>query len=147
MRFMLMVKGTGYSEAGIKPGLEDTAALEAYRHSLLRAGVLVAAEELQPSSRGIRISHLADLEHASPALIERGPFPLEQGLVAGYTLIEVETEDEAVDWALQMPVPKSWNGFELELRRLEDNSGIVKDPKQLAMQADLADQLHMLKKG
>ncbi|SDS83210.1 Uncharacterized conserved protein [Paenibacillaceae bacterium GAS479] len=146
MRFMLMVKGTGYSEAGIKPKLEDAAALEAYRHSLSKAGVLVAAEELQPSSRGIRISNLSDSKNEQRAEIERGPFPVEQGLMAGYTLIEVETEEEAVNWALRMPVPKGWNGFKLELRRMEDSPGMVKDPKQLAMLADLADQLHMLKK-
>ncbi|MFM1652842.1 YciI family protein [Brevibacillus sp. B_LB10_24] len=143
MRYMLMVKSTGYSEAGVKHGREYNDAMIAFRQSLARAGVLLAAEDLQPSSSGIRITY--PLQGGKPE-VNVGPFPVDQQLIAGYTLIDVTTEEEAVEWALRMPVPISHGEYEIEMRKLQENLDAMRDPRALAMEGDLEDQINMLKK-
>ncbi|EJQ92771.1 YciI family protein (plasmid) [Bacillus mycoides] len=143
MRFMLIVKATGNSEAGVKQSQEHNDAMNTYKKSLARAGVLLATEELQPSSRAIRILYRL---HGGEPEVKAGPFKVGQELIAGYTLIDVKSEDEAVDWALQMPVPKGFGAFEIEMRKLEDETDSIRDPRTLAMEADLKEQINMLKK-
>ncbi|MFS0838829.1 YciI family protein [Paenibacillus sp. 1P03SA] len=142
MRFMLIVQATSYSEAGIKPGRSYSEAVEAYRKSLAEAGVLLAAEELRPSSTGIRIRYSPDGEQP---VFEAGPFAAGQGLPAGYTLIEVNSAEEAAVWARQMPVPFGTGAFAIEVRELTMRSGRAKEPMERALEADLKDQLDMLK--
>ncbi|MFC5651183.1 YciI family protein [Paenibacillus solisilvae] len=143
MRFMLIVKATGYSEAGVNHSREHSDARIAYKKSLSKAGALLAAEELQPSSTGIRISYPS---HGGDPEVQAGPFPPDQELIAEYTLIDVGTEDEALNWALRMPVPAGRGECEIELRRLEENSDSLREPRLQALEADLQDQLNMLKK-
>lgn len=143
MRFMLIVKATGYVEAGVKYSREHTDAVNEYKKSLARAGVLLAAEELQPSSSGIRISYPL---HGGEPEVKVGPFTVGQELIAGYTLIDVSSEDEAAEWALQMPVPKGLGAFEIEMRKLVDETDPMHNPRTLAMEAELEDQINMLKK-
>ncbi|TNJ62439.1 YciI family protein [Paenibacillus hemerocallicola] len=119
MRFMLIVKATGYSEAGVNHSREHNDARIAYKQSLAKAGVLLAAEELQPSSTGIRISYPS---HGGEPEVQAGPFPANQEIIAEFTLIEARTEDEALNWALRLPAPAGRGGCEIELRRLADNS-------------------------
>ncbi|EGL15098.1 MULTISPECIES: YciI family protein [Paenibacillus] len=142
MRFMLIVKATSYSEAGVKPGREYAEAVAAYRKSLAEAGVLLAAEELRPSSSGIRIGYSPNGEEPE---FEAGPFQTGQGLLAGYTLIEVNSEQEAVNWARQMPVPPGLGTFGIEVRELTEQSNRAKEPMNRALEADLKNQLDMLK--
>lgn len=136
MRFMLMVKATGYSEAGVKISREHDAARTAYKKTLAKAGVLLAAEEFQPSSSGIRISY--PLNGGEPE-VRPGPFPLDRELIAEYALIDVSTEAEAAEWALRMPVPRGVGAFEIELRKLEENPDSNRDPIAMALEADLED--------
>ncbi|MBD1379426.1 YciI family protein [Metabacillus arenae] len=143
MRFMLIVKATEYTETGVKYSRKYTDAVNAYKKSLARAGVLLATEELQPSSNGIRI--LYPLHGGEPEVIA-GPFTVGQELIAGYTLIDVSSEDEAAEWALQMPFPEGFGVFEIEMRMLEEETETIHDPRTLAMAADLEDQINMLKK-
>lgn len=143
MRFMIMVKATGYSEAGVKQSREHNDAMTAYKKSLARAGALLAAEELEPSSSGIRISYPM---HGGEAEVQAGPFPADQALIAEYTLIDAKSEEEALDWALRMPVPAG-RECEVELRRLEENPDALREPRIKALEADLQDQLDMLKTG
>ncbi|NOU86049.1 YciI family protein [Paenibacillus sp. LMG 31460] len=143
MRFMLIIKSTGYSEAGVKISREHNDAMVAYKKSLARAGALLAAEELQPSSSGIRILYPL---HGGEPEVKAGPFPVDQELIAGYTLIEVNSEDEAADWALRMPYPRGCGAFEIEMRELKENTDSSRDPRILAMEADLEDQINMLKR-
>ncbi len=143
MRFMLIVKATGYSEAGVKNAPEDEEAMEAYRESLARSGALLVSEKLLPSSAGIRI--LRPPEGGEPQ-VTAGPFPLDEGLMAGFALIEARTEAEAVEWALRMPVPPRRGGSVIELRKLEESSGRARDPRIPAMEAELEDQLDMLRR-
>lgn len=143
MRYMLMIKATGYSEAGVQPGREHGEAMLAYKRSLARAGALLAAEELQPSSSGLRITYPP---HGGEPEVQAGPFPVDQALIAEYALIDVETEDEALRWALRMPVPAGRGECRLELRRLGEQPDFLREPRMQAMESDLLDQLHMLKK-
>lgn len=143
MRFMLIVKASGYSEARVNHSREQNAAMNAYLNSLAEEGALLAAEELQPSSAGVRISYPAD--GGKPELLA-GPFPADQELVAKYCLIDVRTENEALSWALRMPVPKGRGKCEIELRRLEEKPNSLREPRIKALEADLQHRLDMLKK-
>lgn len=78
--------------------------------------------------------------------MKTGPFPIDQELIAEYTLIDVRTEEEAADWALRMPIPAGLGAFQIEIRELEDKPSLIRDPKLLAMEVDLEEQLNMLKK-
>lgn len=143
MRFMLICKATRYSEAEMKQCREHNDAMTVYQRSLARMGALLAAEELPSSGSCIRIMH--SLEGGEPEVMA-GPLSIDQRLFAGFTLIDVKSEDEAVDWALRMPVPSGCGFFEIEMRKLEDNPDIIRNPSILAMEADLQDHLDMFKK-
>lgn len=142
MRFILMVKATEYSEAGVNPGREFLKAMMVYKRSLAEAGVLLAAEEIQPSSSGMRITHSI---YGGEPEFEAGPFPVEQAFIAKYFLIEVETEREAVNWALRIPVQKEYGAASIELRKIEEVSNIDQGPRLETMEADLHNQLKMLR--
>ncbi|NRD79877.1 YciI family protein [Bacillus sp. BRMEA1] len=142
MRFMFIVKATGYSEAGVNYSREHNDAMIAYKKSLASAGVLISAEELHPSSTGIRIMHPSD--SGWPEILA-GPFPVDQELIAEYILIDVNSEDEAFNLALRMPVPGR-DECKIEVRKLKENQGFLRDSGTLVMEADLENQLNMLKK-
>ncbi|ULL18568.1 YciI family protein [Paenibacillus sp. H1-7] len=117
MRFMLLVKASKHSEAGVKPGRELIDAMEVYLESMSRAGVLLAADTLLPSSSGVRISYPKPGGGGKPK-VTIGPFEVEQGLVTAFTLIEVKTMEEAMEWAMRMPDPHGYGEGEIELRPL-----------------------------
>lgn len=142
MRFMLIVKATGFLEAGVNHSQEHVDAMMAYKKSLARVGALLATEELQPSSSGIRICYSI---HGGEPEIQAGPFPADQELVAEYMLIDVRTENDALKWALRMPVPADRMSM-IEIRRLEENSDTLPEPGIHAMEADLQEHLHMLRR-
>ncbi|TDF91339.1 YciI family protein [Paenibacillus piri] len=142
MRFMLIIKATGYSEAGVYHSQEHTDAMMAYKKSLARVGALLAAEELRPSSSGMRICY--PLAGGEPE-IQAGPFPVDQELVAEYTVIDVRSENEALKWALRMPVPAG-RECTIEIRGLEENANSLSQSGMQTMEADLQDHLHMLRR-
>ena len=144
MRYMLIVKGTRYSEAGVKISTELMDAMTAYNESLARAGVLLAAEGLKPSSSGMRITY--------PVLggmpqVTVGPFAREKELVAGFTMIDVKTEEEAIEWAMRMPNPSGSGEGEIELRQLIEDVNLLQASTTMALEAGLRDQIDMLKKS
>ena len=94
MRFMLIVKATTDSEAGVKPSQELIEAMQSYNEELAKAGVLLAADGLRPSSDGIRISYPEP--GGKPKVID-GPFTESKEIIAGYTLIEVKSREEAIE--------------------------------------------------
>ncbi|QQZ08513.1 YciI family protein [Heyndrickxia vini] len=143
MRFLLIVKATEYSEAGVADGKDYLEAMTSYKKSLAQKGIFLADEELQPSSTGLRITY--PKKGRKPEILA-GPFPVNQGLIMEYMLINVSTEDEALNWALKMPVPKVRGKYEIELRRLKEEIESIHDPGIMAMEASLQDHLHMLKK-
>jgi hypothetical protein len=102
MRCMIIVKATAESEAGILPE-DDTlmAEMAAYHEALQQAGVLLDGNGLQPSARGWRIHFSKD----GTRRISDGPFAETKELVAGYTVIEVRSREEAMEWARRFPAP------------------------------------------
>lgn len=141
MRYMLIVKATGYTEAGITNGRKHSEAMAAYKEALAGAGALLASEQLQPSFSGMRILYPANGERPE---IVFGPFPVDQQLIGGYMLIDAATEEEAIQWALRMPVPEGRGAHEIELRKLEESPDRVRDPRALAMETDLKEQIGMI---
>ncbi|MFX3634771.1 MAG: YciI family protein [Candidatus Pristimantibacillus sp.] len=126
MRFMLIVKATTDSEAGNMPTQELFDAMQKYNEELVRAGILLAADGLQPSSSGIRISY--PVSGGKPKIID-GPFTEAKELIAGYTLIEVKSKDEAIEWALRMPDPHGFGQGEIELRQVFEVEDLMGNPK------------------
>ena len=100
MRFMIIVKATQDSEAGVMPGEELMAAMAAYHEELVKAGVLLDASGLQASSKGWRIKYDRDKR----SFVD-GPFPETKELVAGYTIIQVKSKEEAIEWSKRFPNP------------------------------------------
>ena len=116
MRFMIMVRATANTEAGIFPE-DDTlmAAMATYHEALQQAGVLLDANGLQPTSKGWRIHYSRDGKRS----VIDGPFAETKELIAGYTLIQVRTRDEAMEWARRFPAPMGVNvEAEVEVRQL-----------------------------
>lgn len=144
MRYMLIVKATKRSEAGVKPSREHMDAMAAYNEALAREGVLIAAEGLQPSSIGLRITYSV---HGDMPEVTVGPFAEEKQLVAGFTLIDVKSEDEAIEWAKRMPNPSGWGEGEIELRQLFEDEDLLHASTMIVMESDLRDQIDMLKKS
>ncbi|MCQ6561720.1 YciI family protein [Paenibacillus mendelii] len=144
MRYILIVKGSRYSEASLKTSREHRDAMAAYNELLARAGVLLAAEGLQPSSSGMRITYPV---HGGMPKVTVGPFTLEKELVAGFKMIEVKSEEEAIDWAMRMPNPSGFGDGEIELRLLSEDVNLLHVSPTMALEADLRDQIDMLKKS
>ena len=114
MRFMIIVKATGATEAGIMPEASLFAAMGEYHQELARAGVLLDANGLKPSSQGWRIRY----EGSRRSVID-GPFAETKELIAGYTLIQVRSREEALEWARRFPNPQGEGASaEIEVRPL-----------------------------
>lgn len=122
MKFMIVVKATAQSEAG-EVGTQDIFdAMADYHEQLARAGVLVDASGLQPTSKGWRIKWSGGQKSFTD-----GPFAETKELIAGYTLIQVNSREDAYEWAAKFPNPSASDG-EIEVRQvyeLEDFEGIV----------------------
>lgn len=112
MRFMIIVKATKDSEAGVMPEESMFAAMATYHEELARAGVLLDANGLQPTSKGFRIKY-----EGSKRRVVDGPFAETKELIAGYTLIQVKSREEAVEWARRFPNPHD-EDCEIEVRQL-----------------------------
>jgi hypothetical protein len=111
MRFIMLVKADEMFEAGVMPGKELLRALHDYNQSLVRAGVLLAADDLHPSCRGARIVY----ESGKRTVVD-GPFTESKELIAGYWLIQVKSREEAIEWASR--VPSGGDGEAVELRQV-----------------------------
>ncbi|HEY4295676.1 MAG TPA: YciI family protein [Paraburkholderia sp.] len=114
MRFMILVKATAASEAGEMPEASLLAAMGTYHEELARAGVLLDATGLQPSSAGWRIRY-----SGGKRTVIDGPFTETKELIAGYTLIQVRSREEAMEWARRFPSPFGEHADgEIEVRQL-----------------------------
>ena len=114
MRYMIIVKATQDSEAGVMPGEELLARMGAYHEELAKAGVLLDGSGLKPSRDGWRIRY-----EGEKRTVTDGPFTETKELVAGYTLIQVRSREEAQEWARRFPNPAVDGGqAEIEVRRL-----------------------------
>lgn len=114
MRFMIIVKATEDSEAGVMPEEKLLATMGKYHEELAQAGTLLDGSGLHPSSKGWRIKYTGD----NHSVID-GPFAETKELIAGYTIIEVKSREEAMEWTKRFPNPAGeGKPAEIEVRQL-----------------------------
>jgi hypothetical protein len=114
MRFMIIVKATKDTEAGVMPEEPLFARMAEYHEELVKAGALLDASGLQPSAKGWRIKYSGEKRS-----IVDGPFAEAKELIAGYTLIQVKSREEALEWARRFPNPAgAGKESEIEVRQL-----------------------------
>jgi len=114
MRFMIVVKATRESEAGVMPGEKLMAAMADFHAQLARAGVLLDGAGLHRSREGWRVHY-----HDSNRRVVDGPFADTRDLIAGYTIIQVSSREEALEWTRRFPNPAGEEGVtSIEVRQL-----------------------------
>ena len=110
MRFMVLVKASKDSEAGVMPSAELLRKMGKYNEELLKAGVMLAGDGLQASSKGARVKF-----SGGKTTVIDGPFPETDQLVAGYWIWKVKSREEAIEWLKRAPFD---GGAEIELRQI-----------------------------
>jgi hypothetical protein len=110
MRFMVLVPGSPQSEAGEMPSTRDLEAMTKYNEELVQAGVMLAGDGLQPTSKGAKVRF-----NGSERTIIDGPFTEAKEIVAGYWIWECGSREEAIEWLKRAPFD---GGVEIELRPL-----------------------------
>lgn len=114
MRYMIIVKATRDTEAGVMPEEPLLAAMAGYHEALMRAGVLLDASGLKPSADGWRIRY-----RGSARSVTDGPFAESKEMITGYTLIQVNSREEALEWTRRFPNPAGEGvNAEIEVRQL-----------------------------
>lgn len=114
MRFMIIVKGTRDTEAGVMPEEKLLTEMASYHEELARAGLLLDGSGLKPTSRGARIK----FSGGKRTWID-GPFTESKEVIAGYTLIQTKSREEAIQWAKRFPNPAGeGKDAEIEIREL-----------------------------
>lgn len=114
MRFMIIVKATRESEQGVMPGDALIASMADFHEQLAKAGALLDASGLQSSAKGWRVRY----DGAQRRVID-GPFSESKELIAGYTIIQTRTRDEALEWSRRFPNPSIDGGSaEIEVRQM-----------------------------
>jgi hypothetical protein len=133
MRFMLLLKANAMTEAGVLPSTELLAAMSRYNQELASAGVLLAGEGLQPSSKGKRVKFSGDQR-----TVIDGPFTETKELIAGFWLIQAKSLEEAVEWARRCPNPLEGEA-EIEVRQVfeAEDFGPAFTPELRAAEAEL----------
>jgi hypothetical protein len=137
MRFMVIVKATPESEAGVLPGTELLAAMGKYNEELARAGVMLAGEGLQPSSKGARVKF-----SGSRRTVIDGPFTETKELVAGFWILQCKSTEEAIEWVKRCPNPMEGES-EIEIRQIyeADDFGEAYTPEQRATDERVRQQI------
>jgi len=114
MRFMIVVKATKDTEAGKMPEEKMIASMSTYHEDLVKAGVLLDASGLQPTSKGWRVKYTG-----GKRTVIDGPFTEAKELIAGYTMIQVKSREEALEWTKRFPNPVGEGAeAEIEVRQL-----------------------------
>jgi hypothetical protein len=115
MRYMMIVKASKDSEAGVMPPMELVEAMGKFNEEMVKAGVLLSADGLQASSKGARVKFRPG---AKPTIID-GPFAETKELIAGFWMIEVKSKEEAIAWASKAPAPHGpGQESEIEIRKV-----------------------------
>ena len=116
MRFMIMVRANRDTEADVKPGEQLIADMATYHEELAKAGALVDASGLQPSSKGWRIRY-----SGKKRTVMDGPYTEAKELIAGYTIIQAKSREEALEWTKRFPNPfPNGQESEIEVRPIKD---------------------------
>jgi hypothetical protein len=113
MRFMVIVKANKSSEAGVLPDEKLLREMGNYNEELAKAGVLLAGEGLQPSSKGARVRF-----SGTKRTVIDGPFSETKELIAGFWLIQVKSKEEAIEWVKRSPNPFPGAESEIEIRQV-----------------------------
>ncbi|HKR08636.1 MAG TPA: YciI family protein [Gemmatimonadaceae bacterium] len=113
MRFMVMVKATPTSEAGVLPDEKLLTAMGKYNEELVKAGVMLAGEGLQPSSKGARVRF-----SGSKRTVVDGPFAETKELVAGFWLFQCKSLAECIEWVKRCPNPMPGEDSDIEIRQV-----------------------------
>jgi hypothetical protein len=136
MRFMMLVKASKESEAGMLPSKELIAAMGQFNEEMMKAGVMIAGEGLQPSSKGVRITY-----SGSKRSVTDGPFAETRELLAGFWMIDVKSKADAVAWASRVPFT---DGEVVEVRQVFEASDFPADvmpPEEAAREERLRGEL------
>jgi hypothetical protein len=112
MRFIVMVKASPESEAGVLPSQELLTEMGKFNEELVKAGVMLEGEGLHPSSKGVRVKF-----SGAKRTVIGGPFAESKELVAGFWIWQVRSKEEAIEWAKRCPNPTGAEG-ELEIRQI-----------------------------
>jgi hypothetical protein len=112
MRFMVIVKATERSERGELPTTEELTRMGAFNEELVRSGVMLAGDGLQPSSSGARVRYDED----GNVTVVDGPFTETKELVSGFWILQVSSREEALEWVKKAP----FRGSEVEVRRISE---------------------------
>jgi len=135
LRFMAFVPAGGGSEEGVLPDTELIAAMQRYNEELVKAGVMLEAEGLQPTSKGARVR----FEGGRRTVID-GPFTEAKELIAGFWMIQVKSKEEAIEWVKRAPFD---GGVEIEIRQVfeMDDFGDAMTPELKAQRERLDAQI------
>lgn len=113
MRFMILIKASKESEAGIMPDEKLMTDMGKFNEELVKAGVMLAGEGLHPSSKGARVRFSGDKR-----TVVDGPFPETKELLAGYWVWQVKSREEAIEWVKRCPSPMPGTETEVEIRQV-----------------------------
>ncbi|GMT99818.1 YciI family protein [Corallococcus caeni] len=113
MRFMIIRRADKDTEAGVLPDEKLLAAMTAYNEEMVKAGVMLQGEGLQPTSKGARVK----FTNGKPTIID-GPFTETKELIAGFSIIQVKSREEALEWLKRWPSLDAGGNVELELRQI-----------------------------
>jgi hypothetical protein len=135
MRFMILVKANEQSEAGVLPSRELLAAMGRFNEEMVKAGVMLAGDGLQPSSKGARIKYSGEKR-----TVTDGPFTEAKELIAGYWVLEVSSKEEAIEWLSRAP----FEDGEVEIRQVYELSDFPAEsypPEEAAREQAMRDEL------
>ena len=130
MRFMMLLKADKTTEAGVLPTRKDLEVMGKYNEELVKAGVLLDGAGLQPSSKGARVT----FQNGKPQVTD-GPFTETKELIAGYWMIQVNSKEEAIEWAKRVPfdrLPSNGRTPEIELRQMFEITDFADVPRAVA---------------
>jgi hypothetical protein len=135
MRFMMIVKGNEDSEAGVMPPPEVFEEMTKYNEQLVKAGVMLAAEGLAPTSHGFKIAY----DGPDKRTVIDGPFAEAKEIIAGFWIIETKTREEAIEWAKRVP----FQDGEIEVRQIfgVEDLGDAVPPEVAAKEAELRSRI------
>lgn len=112
MRFMILLKATAKTEAGVLPGKQLLDEMGKFNEELVKAGVMLAGEGVHPSSRGSRVKF-----NGRKTIVTDGPFTETKELICGFWIWKVNSKAEAIEWVKRVPNPDA-EEFEIEIRQI-----------------------------
>jgi hypothetical protein len=134
MRFMVIVKSTPETENGVMPTDAELAAMGKYNEELIKAGVMLAGDGLQPSSKGAKVRF-----SGTKRTVIDGPFTEAKELVAGYWIFQCKSKEECIEWVKRCPNPTAGES-EIEIRQLFELEDFTPGPG-VELHKDLRERL------